>query len=148
MTDTQIAASLDLSPVDLAWAAGFFDGEGYIGLFHPRDKRHWWLRITVTNSDPRALAKFQAMFGVGTIRCDPRQSPRHLDRYMWSATSKNAGHVLALIRPYLVIKREQADVAMESRALMVNNRRANPNFGRFRELDQMLRNLKRLPRAQ
>lgn len=52
----------DTTPdTELAWAAGFFDGEGYVGV--RRDKRpgrRLTLQIGIEQVDPRPLVRFKA----------------------------------------------------------------------------------------
>ena len=84
---------------DSAWAAGFFDGEGWAN----RSGRGVQARINQASLDgtPEVLTKFQRIVGVGRI-----QGPLILeDRqplYWWIATSKpDLTHVADLIAPWL-----------------------------------------------
>jgi hypothetical protein len=51
----------------LAWAAGFFDGEGYVGLRHNKRDDSGWLSAIVTQKDRRLLERFQQYVGFGRI---------------------------------------------------------------------------------
>ena len=51
-------------PVDrerLAWAAGFFDGEGYVGLSHTN------FSVRVSQKSPEVLHTFRDAIGFGTV---------------------------------------------------------------------------------
>ena len=50
---------------ELAWAAGFFDGEGHIGLVKTGQNRHIHIQICQTIDGP--LERFQAILGLGKI---------------------------------------------------------------------------------
>ena len=55
----------------LAWAAGFFDGEGCIGCYYRTNgktqKRYRLLHISVGQKDREVLDRFKAIFGFGRI---------------------------------------------------------------------------------
>ena len=63
------------TPSDKAWAAGFFDGEGYVGHSRhtsgnkgpSRDKRYRCVSVQVTQNDPRVLERFREIVGVGVV---------------------------------------------------------------------------------
>ena len=75
-------ASID--PIALAWAAGFFDGEGSTFVWQRRDRCGYVrLGIAVPQSDhngvPEVLVRFQAaMLGMGTIG-----TPNEDGTYLW-----------------------------------------------------------------
>jgi hypothetical protein len=98
----------------LAWAAGFFDGEGTtIARTDSRRPDYFQLDVSVPQSGrdgvPEVLLKFQrAMLGAGTIY------PQHHDNmYKWSAGGRlMAETALALMWPWLgTVKRAQAQFA-------------------------------------
>ena len=84
---------------DFAWAAGFFDGEGWAN----RSGRGVQSRINQAGPDgiPEVLTKFQRIVGVGRIKgpviIDGRQP-----LYFWEATSRpDLGQVIERIAPWL-----------------------------------------------
>lgn len=99
----------------LAWAAGFFDGEGStIARTDGRRPHYYQLQVSVPQLGreqvPAVLVKFQrAMLGTGRI------SPQERDLYRWSAGGRLGCEMsLALMWPWLgAVKREQAQLAME-----------------------------------
>jgi hypothetical protein len=92
---------------ELAWAAGFFDGEGCTSLSRKGDNAH--LRCAVSQKDRRTLDRFQAAVGVGRI-----YERRHATPWVWQTTNEaDTRTVLALLDPYLSEpKREQAQSRM------------------------------------
>src|SRR2546430_3592500 len=84
---------------DLAWAAGFFDGEGWAAFQH----RGTRARINQTGLDgvPEVLLKFQRIVGVGRID-GPLLKEGKKPLYYWEATSRSdVARVAELIGPWL-----------------------------------------------
>jgi hypothetical protein len=70
---------------ELAWAAGFFDGEGCVGCSWRPEKRYRNLRLSITQVDREVLDRFAEAVGVGRvlgprIRKDPNQQPLYTYR--------------------------------------------------------------------
>ena len=86
---------------DSAWAAGFVDGEGCISL-----TSHRTLVLRVSQKDLRPLRKLKEMFG-GSIR---PQKPTGCAQ--WYLSSAYAVAAIQQMLPFLILKREQADVAL------------------------------------
>jgi hypothetical protein len=94
---------------ELAYLAGLFDGEGYIGIH--RSGPRFTLRVSVTQLDPRPLILFQRRFGGGLHRAPDKRGFRAL--IVWTITSGRAMWLLREMRPFLMVKDAQADVAIE-----------------------------------
>ncbi|MDA8333321.1 MAG: hypothetical protein M0027_19325 [Candidatus Dormibacteraeota bacterium] len=94
---------------EIAWAAGFWDGEGCTSL--ERNSRGAYPRMTVAQVDFRSIWRFQAAVGnVGHVRNKKSQLPgKWSPQIVWSC-SKEADvlQVCSLLWPYLGdVKREQ-----------------------------------------
>src|SRR5256885_5089388 len=96
---------------ELAWAAGFFDGEGWAN----RVDRGVQARINQADPDgvPELLLKFQRIVGVGRI-AGPDLEPGRIDLYHWVVSSRaDVTRVADLIGPWLCeIKRAQFEHAL------------------------------------
>lgn len=128
---------------DRAWAAGIMDGEGCIRLQNRRNssgKISYTLRVSVSNTDPPMLRRLVELFGGGVW---PNRSATGKPMWQWVVWSKNAESALTAMAPYLITKKVQAQVALESQSLIKRNNRPNENLARLAELDQRLRSLKR-----
>lgn len=95
---------------DLAWAAGFWDGEGYAGIHRILGKKAA-KRVTCTlvQVDRRVLDRFCGIVGVGKVR-GPYKTNNGRPAYQWSDGGKYActAAVFDLLRPYLSeVKTEQ-----------------------------------------
>lgn len=104
---------------EVAWAAGFFDGEGYVGCslrLNGSGKRFRRIDVQITQIDPEVLGRFRDAVGVGKVY-GPYLSPRRINP-MWKYGIGSAGgvmHVLEVLRPYLCsIKTKQAEEAIRS----------------------------------
>lgn len=124
-------------PVDvLAYAAGIIDADGTIGIV--RDTwamRHGVMcqatfteRIDVRQLEPEAVALLHLTFGGhrGVTRGKDRKQPLH----RWQIGDRGASTFLALVHPYLRIKRRQASLCLEMRQLKEESRRARFAIGR------------------
>lgn len=99
-----------MTELDIAWAAGFFDGEGCIVLHSNGSSPVLRLRLDVGQVDRRPLEKLVAIFG-GSIQAVPFRSERWRRQYVWRLTSPDSS--LAAMLPYLTVKKEQAELALE-----------------------------------
>lgn len=104
---------MSATDVERAWAAGFFDGEGYVG-YHQRERdgsRSISCSITQASSldgPPTVLERFKSIVGLGNIYRKQLSEP-HRTRYVWSVQSlSDVETVHQLLFPYLdIVKREQ-----------------------------------------
>lgn len=105
---------------ELAYAAGVFDGEGSVGIYvggkTSLGRPRYNLRLSVGNTDTRLTNWLAETFG-GKVRAkQPRVPSRHRQAYDWYLFGNNAVEFLRLIRPFLLLKAEQADVAIKFQA--------------------------------
>lgn len=119
-----------MDETDKAWMAGIFDGEGSVhigmgcwsGRIHDRRRgKHYFqhnqrlaqLRVMVSNTDPRMVSHIHRLTGFGTLRESKRKEPHNRRQWRWEAATQQAAAFLALILPYLIVKREAATKALE-----------------------------------
>jgi hypothetical protein len=106
---------------DLAYLAGVIDGDGTIvigktrsraksGIFYPR----YDLRVAVYNTDERLMLWIEERFGghVYTVRRN-KPLPNRRVAYKWTLGQRQAAILLKQVRPYLVIKAAQSDLALK-----------------------------------
>ena len=94
--------------LELAWAAGFYDGEGSAYL----DKRSNCPRVGIGHVDPRPLHRFLQAVDVGSVTGpythNSKKNDRWSDYYSFQAYGKKAHAVMDALWPYLSEpKREQ-----------------------------------------
>ena len=97
---------------EIAWAAGFFEGEGYFSpnVRQLKDGPRVYPTVGLKNTDREMLERFHRIVGVGFIRPDAvgeqKRSAHHKDSWRWRATSRTeAEYVLHLLKPWLSPRR-------------------------------------------
>lgn len=114
-----------MTDLDLAWAAGFFDGEGCISIptrVRSRNRHGYTLSLYVGQVDPSPLRRFQSLFG-GTVVTKKSGPFARRTMFMWRITGSTAFAALRQLHPYLTVKRSQADLALEFKDGMPENTR-------------------------
>jgi len=97
----------------LAYAAGIIDGEGSIGAY-TKDKQGrggLCLQLSVANTDIRMLVFLSELWGGSVSTLSRKEIRRQL--YEWRRVGQDCGNVLEDVLPYLIVKREQAELAIE-----------------------------------
>lgn len=116
----------------LAWAAGFFDGEGCV-LVNPRlNGSAHSLFVSVTQQNPFALYMLKNRFG-GNVTPDKTATSDSYQRkkgatliWRWKSSSTEAFKFLEGIQPYVVVKADQVRIALEFPGIGVRFCRQNP----------------------
>jgi hypothetical protein len=103
----------------LAWAAGLFDGEGSVSIYCypllPGKQPHCRnIQLQLSNTHEATVRRFAALAGVGNVSVYSRRF-RKRPQWRWDTAAANAEHVLCLLLPWLVTKREQAEIALKLR---------------------------------
>lgn len=112
--------------VELAWLAGVFDGEGWIGLNKQRRSNSSHLRYTgaavVATTSPKLAERIRDILTRLDVKCYYVETPAKLGadgswrRHKWNisvSSNKMTARFLSAIRPYLVEKQNQADLVLE-----------------------------------
>jgi hypothetical protein len=104
------AKANELIPLNAAYIAGLVDGEGSIMLYTRRDAVA--LRLTLTNTHKRALEWVAEKVGVGVVLRQRIATATHAESFGWQCNAEAAETVLNQLRPYLIIKSDQAEMAV------------------------------------
>lgn len=118
MNYTQSVSSQRSSLSQLAWAAGFLDGEGCIRVAK-RDPGGdanyiYSLSVSVTQNCRTTLEHFKDVLGIEGSICEfNSKSAVRSPVYLLTYNCTKARAVLELLRPFLVRKRREADVGIE-----------------------------------
>jgi hypothetical protein len=98
----------------IAWAAGFFDGEGcvfgYEGI-QPNGCRRFTFGVAVVQVMRGPLERFVEHWG-GSIRARPQSNPEHRQQFRWEVKGAGAAGFLEDVLPYLTVKQPVALVAL------------------------------------
>lgn len=132
----------------LAWAAGFFDGEGCISLIWKRRAQNthaWWLlQVNLTNTDRQSLERFWRSIGQAGRIYAKKRVPNRRQIYYWVATDRAAERTLRLLRPYVFTKRPVSTLALEARRLGQRKPFERIPYGRWNRLVEIERAIKSL----
>lgn len=90
-----------------AWAAGIVDGEGYIRVEKYKQQRG---RVRVDNTDIRILEKLKEYYGGKIYQNIRKNRPNSKPCWFWVITGIKTIDFIKCIYPYLISKKEQADV--------------------------------------
>lgn len=112
------ATSCSNLPTDLAWAAGFIDGDGCLCAVEQRhDDRETpglRIRLCIVQNDHFTLKHLQRVLDVpGHLNPVKRQACQNRQPYQLQYDQRHAIAVLDKIRPYLVRKGREADICMQ-----------------------------------
>lgn len=105
-----------MTEAQLGWIGGIMDGEGYIGLRreHQRSHDYYSPLVTVTNTRLLMLTHLRQLTKLGlTSQSTHRPNFKHRQGFVWALRVKEQKELLPIILPYLVVKREQAELLIE-----------------------------------
>lgn len=109
-----------ITDADKAYIAGFIDGEGTVVI-----GRRWAVQVSVGQVDPRPLQYIAGMYG-GHLDAVARNNPRWRDYWRLTVSGTAALRLLRDIEPYLIVKREQAQVPPLLQAIKRTSRTRPP----------------------
>lgn len=103
----------------IPYAAGFFDGEGYVAIRRksPRAGRNanahmdYSLEIVASNINPAPLQRLYNRWG-GMLTYHKSKKENQRDIYRWTCTTAKALAFLKDVEPYIAVKRQQVDLAL------------------------------------
>lgn len=96
--------------LDVAWLAGFWEGEGWINFVHSKAMKFPQLRISLTQNQREPLDKVKEMYGFGGVFAD-----KYNKCFRYITTTSKAAQIAREILPYIVnpYKRGQIISALE-----------------------------------
>jgi len=110
----------DVTTSDLVYAAATIDCEGTIGIMVQREPsrnggvlQFFYAIVSVTNTDSILTGWLQEMFGGNTgVR---NRNENHKPSYYWNVSTSSAYAFIEQVFPYLKLKWQQAELALELR---------------------------------
>jgi hypothetical protein len=112
--------------LELAYWAGFFDGDGCIGIYKYQNKDRWHksptysVYMALTIVDKEIVDQFAALFQ-GSRATRRHRTPNSQLQYYWTARGNRAVAVLTKLLPFLRLKKPQAQLALEFHARKGSN---------------------------
>lgn len=95
-TDFSLTFLQNADPLDVAWAAGLFEGEGSVSVVpNTARSRRIYMRLDMHSTDDDVLKRFGAVVGVGRVRGPyltngKNHKPHHKPYWTWSITGRRA----------------------------------------------------------
>lgn len=111
---------------DFAWAAGFIDGEGCISIYRTKGD-YYYIQLIVACTVREPLEKLESIFGGQQVVMNKPQRGRRKASYQWKVMGRAAGEVIEILLPYLTVKRDAANVAIEAVSYLGLGRSISPN---------------------
>lgn len=105
--------------VDIAWAAGLFDGEGCICIEPLRPGRkagersvkfRFRIRVNMTTLGP--ITKLRRVFGYGSI-CSYERKDGWNPMHTWACEGEKAAMAVTLMLPYFALKQKEARLGLK-----------------------------------
>jgi hypothetical protein len=100
------------SQTDLAYLAGFIDGEGTICIFGYHGRRHSALRVAAYNTNRDVLDWIALTFG-GRVYAVKRRPSNRRQSFVWQISARPAVAIIDACMPYFRIKAQQAKLFVE-----------------------------------
>jgi len=99
--------------VSVEYLAGFFDGEGSIGVYRRKDAHRPKFSVVVVNTNKQSLRSFQEFFQVGKIYEHRKYKTHHKDKWRWIVGGRREVEVvLGKLVGHLSVKQRDAEIAL------------------------------------
>ena len=92
--------------IDLAYAAGFLDGEGCFCSY--RSKSGWYVAVTCSNANKPSIEWLHKLLGGSMSKTTKKRKELHRPMHIWQVVGLDAVRVCKLLAPYLKQKLPQA----------------------------------------
>ena len=115
---SQAGNFVNLTEVDKAYIAGFFDGEGCLGyynatLINGKRPAYFHASVSICNTDPRVIHWLSEVTGMGRSNITRFADKKRRVAYQWQIGRKaDVVQFLTAIRVYLKVKGDQVDVLL------------------------------------
>jgi len=106
--------------------AGILDGEGSIIIWRrkekiriPNNRMKWVLIVDISNTSAQLMLWIRDSFG-GYFRLGKLYPGQNKPVYHWRVTDKKAENMLKRLLSFLIVKRDEAEIALEFRKTFTN----------------------------
>ena len=114
-----------------AYFAGAIDADGCISIYRKQHRRkvdgvftiYYDARVSLGEVRPEIPDLFMKTFGGCRSTSIPKSRPKSRPYHQWCASNQVVRTVLLAIRPYLILKAEQADVVIRFCTLLADYRK-------------------------
>lgn len=113
-----------LDQTDLAYIAGFVDGEGTLSIVDQpggsKPKPNWVIHVSICNTDRTVLDWILFKCGGSIHRIRP-SGPRRKESYTWKISGLGAVKFIGAILPHLKMKKPHAEILLGFRLTVSGN---------------------------
>jgi hypothetical protein len=111
--------------VELAYVAGLIDGEGYIGIMKHAARPSYSVRVDIgmTDKAEQVLKAVHRQFG-GLLHHHESKNSKWRAEMNWQLNGADAAEFLRRVLPFLILKAEQAEVAIALQEMIDEGRAA------------------------
>lgn len=94
---------LHVNSLELGWLVGIIEGEGYIGIVRPKDRKTHRFYISVEMTDEDVVRRLHSITGKGNVnRWERPNHPEWKPSWIWKVQSKkDVVDLLKLIHPHM-----------------------------------------------
>jgi hypothetical protein len=140
----------------LAWVAGMLDGEGSLAikritrkLSGGRKRINYQLWVVVGMAEKPANVKaidlLHKTFGGNVCRYTPKKiKPNHYPKIAWTVVSQQALNCLKLVRPYLVIKKPNADLLIDFQETCISRKSKKNDIEKLKKQESFFYELRKV----
>lgn len=111
--------------LELPYVAGLFDGEGYITInkyHHPKGTHiRYQLFVGIGMTDKPVIEAIAEQFGGMFTSYKSPKKPTHRRVFEWRVSSKSAVPFLKAVLPWLIVKKDRANLVLKFQEHMTSN---------------------------
>ena len=115
-----------MTDLEIGWVAGLIDGEGCISIsceppkpYNNRRSPYYQLHLDVLMTHLPTIEKLCSVTGMGEIKHRVKPTFARNQSFHWRVVCNQAAALLQVIRPAMVTKAEEADIALEFSSLPI-----------------------------
>lgn len=123
---------MNLPDTTLAWLGALIDGEGSIMLINRSRSRgqgfYWRPQVGIYNTDTRLMEALKDRVGTGSVYAHTRTPKENQKKtsYRWNLNATQIRALLPSVLPWLILKKEQAELLLEACSLIEANKTGRP----------------------
>jgi hypothetical protein len=98
-----------MNTIDLAWSAGIYEGEGYVGFKSNPDKKKYRyprIQVQIVMTDEDVIQRLKDIWG-GSVWEPKIRGDQRKQTYQWTVSQQKAFHFLMKIYPMLGKRRKE-----------------------------------------
>lgn len=101
-----------LPDADAAYLAGMIDADGSVGIYGDSKRKHR-VQVTISNTDYDFLLWVKQVTSVGSVNKQRAGTAHWKPTFQWCCTSKAAVTFLTQLAPFMRVKKDRAQLAIE-----------------------------------